>query len=137
MTATSTFRLQRSCSSSPEWRMFSVHGPTKKSQLSQHMYHHNNNKTTVLWPLHRSTCISWQLQLRTGGFCRCKVLLPACLADGNQHILIREKTLEFSSTKLSILPPYLSMCTVTGTKLSTSIPQSTAYYFFQQYLLQT
>ena len=32
--------------------------------------------TTVLWPLYRSTCVSWHLQLRTGGFCQCKVLLP-------------------------------------------------------------
>ena len=30
--------------------------------------------TTVLRPLYRSTCISRHLQLRTGGFCWCKVL---------------------------------------------------------------
>ena len=29
-------------------------------------------------PLYRSTCISRHLQLRTGGFCWCKVSLPAC-----------------------------------------------------------
>ena len=34
--------------------------------------------TTVLQPLYRSTCVSQHLQLRTGGFCCCKVLLPAC-----------------------------------------------------------
>jgi len=34
----------------------------------------------VLLPLHRSTCVSVSrhLQLRTGGFCWCKVVLPAC-----------------------------------------------------------
>jgi len=37
----------------------------------------------------------------TGGFCRCKVLLPACPADGNQCIRIREKMPEFSSAVLS------------------------------------
>ena len=30
------------------------------------------------WPLHRSTCVSRHFQLRTGGFCWCKVLLPTC-----------------------------------------------------------
>jgi len=34
--------------------------------------------TTVLWPVYRSTCVSWHLQLRTGGFCSCKVFLPTC-----------------------------------------------------------
>ena len=34
--------------------------------------------TTVLQVLYRSTCISWHFQLRTGGFCWCEVLLPAC-----------------------------------------------------------
>jgi len=34
--------------------------------------------TTVLRPLYRSTCFSRHLQLRTGRFCWCKVLLPAC-----------------------------------------------------------
>ena len=33
--------------------------------------------TIVLQPLYRSTCLSQHLQLRTGGFCWCKVLLPA------------------------------------------------------------
>jgi len=28
--------------------------------------------------VYRSTCVSQHLQLRTGGFCWCKVLLPAC-----------------------------------------------------------
>ena len=41
--------------------------------------HYNTTiTTTVLWTLRRSACISWHLQLRTGGFCRCRVLLPTC-----------------------------------------------------------
>ena len=63
----------------------------------------NNTTTTTthLQPLYRSTSVSQHLQLRTGGFSWCKVLLPAC----NQRIRIREKTLEFS-TVLSMLSPY-------------------------------
>ena len=34
--------------------------------------------TTILGTLYRSTCIRWYLQSGTGGFCWCKVLLPAC-----------------------------------------------------------
>ena len=34
--------------------------------------------TIVLRPLYRSTCAIRHLQLRTGGSCWCKVLLPAC-----------------------------------------------------------
>jgi len=37
-----------------------------------------NATITVLWPLYSSTCVSRPLQLRTGGFCWCKVLLPTC-----------------------------------------------------------
>ena len=45
--------------------------------------------------------------VRRIGFCWCKVLLPHDLADGNQRIRISEKTLEFSSTVLTTLTPYL------------------------------
>ena len=62
---------------------------------------------TILRPLYRSTCISWHLQLRTGGFCWCKVLCLHALGNGNQRIWIRDKTLEFFSTVLSTLSPYL------------------------------
>ena len=43
------------------------------------LYVHNQptTTTTILQPLYRSTCVSRHLQSRTGGFCRCKVLLPA------------------------------------------------------------
>jgi len=63
--------------------------------------------TTVLWPLCTSTCVTWHLQLRTGGFCWCKFYCPHALADGNPCIWIRERMLEFS-TVLSIL----SLCLI-------------------------
>jgi len=35
--------------------------------------------TAVLWSLYRTACVSWQApELRTGGFCWSKILLPAC-----------------------------------------------------------
>jgi len=37
-----------------------------------------NNSPTILQPLYRATCVNRHLQLRTGGFCCWKVLLPAC-----------------------------------------------------------
>ena len=37
-----------------------------------------------------------------------KFYCPYALADSNQRIRIREKTLEFSSTVLSTLSPYLT-----------------------------
>ena len=39
-----------------------------------------NRVGTVIgrWRSHRSICVSRHLQLRTGGFCWCKVLLPTC-----------------------------------------------------------
>ena len=61
--------------------------------------------TTILRPLYRSTCVSRHLQLRTRGFCWCKVLLPHTLADGNQHMWIREETMKFLNS-LSTLSPY-------------------------------
>jgi len=62
--------------------------------------------TAVLRPLYRTTCISRHPQLRTGGFCWSKVLLPHALADGSEHIRIRENTLEFSSVVLPVPSPY-------------------------------
>jgi len=58
--------------------------------------------TTILWPLYRSTCISQHLE----DFGGAKFYCPHALADGNEHIWIRQKTLEFSSTVLSTLSPY-------------------------------
>jgi len=37
-----------------------------------------NNTVTVLQLLYRSTCVIQHFQLRTRGFCWCKVLLPMC-----------------------------------------------------------
>jgi len=34
--------------------------------------------TTQQRPLYRSTCVNWHLQLRTGGYCWCNVLIPTC-----------------------------------------------------------
>ena len=38
----------------------------------------NNHNHYRLQPLYRLTCVSRHFRLRTGGFCWCKVLLPAC-----------------------------------------------------------
>ena len=62
--------------------------------------------TTVLQPLYRSTSVSWHLKLITGGFCWCQVFCRHALADSNQRIQVREKTLEFSPTLFSTLSPY-------------------------------
>ena len=35
-------------------------------------------RTTILWPLYTTTCVSWHPQLRTEGFCCSKVLVPPC-----------------------------------------------------------
>ena len=69
----------------------------------------NNPPTTaaVSRPLYGSTCVSRHLQWNTGGYCWCKVLLPTCLADRNQHVRTTERMLEFSSTELSKLSMYL------------------------------
>jgi len=34
--------------------------------------------TTVLQPLHRSTCVSWYPQFAAGRFCWTKIVLPTC-----------------------------------------------------------
>jgi len=47
-------------------------------------------------------------------FVGAKFYCPHALADGNQCIRIREKTLEFSSTVLSTLSLYLKLINVTG-----------------------
>jgi len=42
------------------------------------VYNCHNQTTTIFWPLYRTTCISQHPQLRTGGFCWSKILLPVC-----------------------------------------------------------
>jgi len=67
------------------------------------MYTGSTTTTIVLQPLYRSTCVSQHLQLRTEeDFVSAKFHCPHALANGNQHVLIRQKILEFSST----LSPY-------------------------------
>jgi len=43
----------------------------------------HKNTTTMLWPLCRSTCVSWNPQLRTTGFYWCKVCCLHAAADSN------------------------------------------------------
>jgi len=70
--------------------------------------------TTVLRPLYRSTCVSWHLQLRTEGFCCCRVLLSVCPCWRQPAHSDWEKTLECSSTASSTLSLYLRKCTCTN-----------------------
>ena len=62
--------------------------------------------TTILRPLYRTTYISRHPQLRTGGFCWSKVLLPTCPCWRQLRIQIREKTREFSWTLLPAPSPW-------------------------------
>jgi len=63
--------------------------------------------TTTIFTKYRSTCFCQHLQLRTEeDFVGAKYYCLHALADGNQRIWIREKTLEFSSTVLSTLSLY-------------------------------
>ena len=43
---------------------------------TEHNNHNNNHRFTAI--IYWSTCVSRHLQLRAGGFCWCKVILPAC-----------------------------------------------------------
>jgi len=62
--------------------------------------------TTILWPLYRSTCISWHLHLQLEDSVGEKFYCPHTLADGNRHVQISEKMLDFSAA-LSTLSLYL------------------------------
>ena len=55
--------------------------------------------TTILRPYYRSTCVSWHLQVKIGGFCWCKVRMPA-------HFDLGE-----DARVLSKLSPYLIIYT--------------------------
>jgi len=50
----------------------------KSSKQLWSLKEQQHTTTSVLRPLHRSTCVSLHLQFRNGGFCWCKVLLSAC-----------------------------------------------------------
>ena len=66
-----------------------------------------SSRTTVLRPLYRTTCIGRHRQLRTGGFCWSKVLLPACPCWWQLAHSYWEKTLEFSSMEAPASSLYL------------------------------
>ena len=59
--------------------------------------------TTTLWPLYRSVCVSRHLQLWTGGFCWCKVLLPPYPCCQHPAHSVGEKTMKFCSALLIYL----------------------------------
>ena len=67
------------------------------------------NQTTILQPLYRSTCVRRHLQLTAGGFCWCKVLLPACLC-WLQLVQLNYwvRSLTYTHTRLMALCPGLS-----------------------------
>ena len=77
--------------------------------LPLHITDNNNNNTTVLWPLYRSTYVSRHLQLRTGDMVHEMFYCLHALAGSNQRIRTREKTLEFSYTVLPALSPYCTL----------------------------
>ena len=54
------------------------------------------------WPLYRSTSVK-----KLEDFVGAKFSCPHALTHGNQRMQIREKMLEFSSSVLSTLSPYL------------------------------
>jgi len=54
----------------------------------------------ILWPLHRSTCVSKHPNYALKNFVEAKFYCPYVLTDGNWCIEIREKMLEFSSAVL-------------------------------------
>jgi len=74
-----------------------IHALHAISSMLPHTKHSTNCSTvttnTVLWPLCSQPALADTFNLRTGGFRWCKVLLPHALADNNQRIPVREKTL--------------------------------------------
>ena len=65
---------------------------------------HNNHRFTAIIQV---TALAGTSSEELEDFAGAKFYCPHALADGNQRIRIREKTLEFSSTVLSTLPPYV------------------------------
>ena len=93
-----------------------------------------SNTTAILQPLSRSTCISRHLQSRTRGFLGAKFYCPHALADGNEHIQIRKKTLAFSSTVLSTL--FLYLVNQSKNSLNTPVPKNAKLYTGNKILLE-
>jgi len=56
------------------------------------------------------TCFSWHHQLRTGGFCRCRLLLPVCPCwQLPAHLDKGEETGVLSSVNYTVSIPYVSV----------------------------
>jgi len=72
----------------------------KTAHWSYHTY------TKVLWPLYRSTFVSWHPQLRNGRLCWSKVSLPVCPCWWQLVHSHRQKMLELSSMVLPTPFPY-------------------------------
>jgi len=79
-----------------------VNDDDDSSAKRRHYIWHGDAKWSLGHPALAST-FSQELE----DFVGAKFYGPHALADGNQHIRIREKTLEFSSTVLFTLSPYL------------------------------
>ena len=79
-----------------------------KSHGIHALYWQQNNNHCFPAIIHRSTCVNRHLRLRTGGFCWCTVFWTHALADGNQHIRIREKTLLLNSVIYTVSVPTVS-----------------------------
>jgi len=72
-----------------------------KTQLQQ---------SPLLWQLYRSSCFSQHHQLRTGGFCWCRLLLPACPCWQHPvHLDKGEDTGVLSSVNYTASIPYVSV----------------------------
>jgi len=65
------------CSFSTDWAgVYSTYHVSTTKQLKKGTNRHDHRFMAIIQ--YRSTCVSRHLQLRTGGFCWCKVLPPAC-----------------------------------------------------------
>ena len=129
------------------WKVFTSYSRTadKHNYSSENRQFKNNSKTvllhqttttttTVLRPLYRSTCVSRHIQLRTGAFCWCTVLLPACpcwyLAYFTKHTHTRLTALfpglpRWASTrKVKPISILLEQETVSGSGISFAVCKS-------------
>ena len=70
------------------------------------IFNHTHTHTTILWRLYRSTCVSRNLQLTTGGFC---VLLPAYPCRRLPHISVMHMNSAVYSMASSVHPSNASV----------------------------
>jgi len=71
-----------------------------------HKVEYNNTTTAILQPWFRSICVSWNPQLRTGGFCLVQSF-TACMPFLSATSTFRLGRRRWSSHQLAALPPYL------------------------------